>query len=332
MKILHVFRRDLKVSLRQFITVWIMLAPLVLALIIRLATPGILDTPLSLAVLDGEDSQRLDWLAPYVQLERFGSRQQLERRVLQRDDVLGLLPSPEGGRQLVAQGNEPEGLQEGIQMLLQLQQAGGDPAEARVRFHSFGRSASPLKVTLTTTLLLLSTILSGMVITTHIVEERADRTLQAIRVTPTRLSSFVIGKSLLGVAYTLVSALLCVWIAGFPGISLWQLLLIALSSSLISFLVGFLTGLSSDDFITAMAGLKMIMIPALAPVLAIELLSDRWQWAFYWSPFYWAYEGMKGLLTQQIAAGRLLMNAGLVLGLTLLFFLGLYKPLRQRLR
>lgn len=332
MKILHVFRRDLKVSLRQFITVWIMLAPLVLALIIRLATPGILDTPLTLAVLNSEEKTRLEWLAPYVNLERFHSAEQLETRVLQRDDVLGLLPVEGGGRQLVLQGNEPAGLQEGVQMLLQLHSAGADPARARVAFHSFGRKAPPLKVTLTTTLLLLSTILSGMLITTNIVEERADRTIQAIRVTPTRLSSFIIGKSLLGVAYTLLSAVLCVYVAGFPGISLWQLLLIAFASSLISFLVGFLAGLSSDDFITAMAGLKMIMIPALAPVLAIELLSDRWQWPFYWSPFYWAYEGMKGLLTQSISAGRLLMNVGLVLALTLLFFAALYKPLKQRLR
>ena len=331
MKTIKIFFRDLKVSLRQFVTLWLIVVPVVLALVIRAATPGIADAPLSIAMLRDENPAQADYLARYLKVELFDTVEQVRARVLERDDVPAIVPDSGAGYVILTQGNEPEAIVTCVQVFLTYQQENVQEDTSAIRFHSFGRSAPPLKITLTTALVLLLTILSGMLIATNIVEEKADKTIRSIRVAPVPLRSFVVGKSLIGAANSLVCTVLCVLAAGFAEIDFGQLLLIALCTSLISFVVGFLAGLSSNDFITAMASLKIIMIPAVAPILAIELLSETWQWLFYWSPFYWAYAGVKGVLAQTIHWDRVLMDAGLVFALSLVAYFVLYPTIRKKM-
>ena len=56
MKTLAIFGRDVKVALRQFIMVWIILAPILLAFIVRIASPGIADH------WRQKIATRIDWL------------------------------------------------------------------------------------------------------------------------------------------------------------------------------------------------------------------------------------------------------------------------------
>lgn len=328
MKTLTIFLRDLKVSLREFITFWIMAAPILLALLVRFVSPGLSDTPLTLVVVEGENPQQAAYIEQFVAVEAVSSEAALKERVLARDDVMGLL-SQDGGYAIAAQGNEPEYLITASKTLLAYWQEGvtGTPPI----FHSFGRTAPPLKITLTTSLLVLVTILSGMLISINIVDEKADKTLKAIRVAPVSIGSFVVGKSLMGALNSMVCGLLCVLAAGFAGVNLVQALLVVLCASFLSFAVGFLIGLTSEDFISAAGSMKLLMIPALAPILVYELAGDRWQFLVWWSPFYWAYDAMKGVLTQTVGWPRLGFDAAVVIAITLVLYLLLYSKIRKEL-
>ena len=167
----------------------------------------------------------------------------------------------------------------------------------------------------------LVTILSGMLIAISIVEEKEDRTIRAIRVAPVAMGSFVAGKSLLGVANCVVCTLLVLAAGGFWQANALQAVLIALAGSLAGFLVGFLTGLSSDDFIGAAAAIKILMVPAVAPILVSELAPEKWHRLLWWDPFYWAYRGIKGVLAQTAGWGEVLLCAGAVAGITALVYL-----------
>jgi len=93
-----------------------------------------------------------------------------------------------------------------------------------------------------------------------------------------------------------------------------------LVSSLISIMIGFLEGLTSDDVMTAMASTKMIMLPLAASVAGYEFLATKWQWVLYWSPFYWIYKGNIAILNGSMTWINLLLTSGIVLAITALVF------------
>lgn len=330
MKTLAIFGRDVKAALRQFIMLWVMLAPVVIAFIIHLASPGIADTPVRLAMLADDDAQLLAYMQKYAAVELFETEAALERRVLARDDVSAILPSG-GGHTILAQGNEPEGILQAVKLFKTYAEQGVEPNEGAVEIHSFGRTSPPIKVVLITGMVVLVTILSGMLIAISIVEEKEDRTIRAIRVAPVPMGCFVAGKSLLGVTNCVVCTLLVLAVSDFWGVNLLQAVLIALAVSLTGFVVGFLTGLSSEDFIGAAAAIKVLMIPAITPILVSELAADKWHWLLWWDPFYWAYRGIKGVLAQTAGWHEVLLCAGVVAGITVLVYLFALPVVKKKL-
>jgi ABC-type multidrug transport system permease subunit len=332
MKTIRIFLRDLKMVLRQFVTLWLIIVPVILAFIIGAATPGVTDTPIRIAMLNGDHPEQVLYLEQFAAVELFDTIGQIEARVKDRDDVPAIIPDGKNGYVILTQGNEPEAIITAVKTFMAYWEQNIQAEPSRVTFHDFGRAAPPLKIMLITTLVILVTILSGMIIATNIVEEKSDRTIRAIRTAPVSVSGFVVGKSLIGVFSSLVCTALCVLAAGFGNINFLQVLLVAFCASFVSFLVGFMVGLTSDDFISAMASLKLLMIPAVAPILAIELLSDKWQWPFFWSPFYWAYDGVKGVLAQTIQWSAVWRDAGLVAVISFVVYLMLYPKIKQKMR
>ena len=384
MKTLRIFSRDLKCTFRQFIAIWIMFVPVVLAFIIGAATPGAADAPVRVALLRGENPEQASYFERYVGVELFENMTALKKRILDRDDVTAIVPGgaaylaesgvaafrgeaavpaapvgaapgdapgdnpgdtpgnthsdapgntpgDAGGYVIVTQGNEPDYVISAVKTLKTYWEQGIQPDPSKTEFHDFGRTDPPLKITLITALVLIVTVMSGMIISINIVDEKVDRTIRAMRVAPVPLTGFVIGKSLTGVFNSLVCGTLCVLAAGFFSVNFPQALLILLSASFISFVVGFMAGLGSSDFISAMASLKLLLVPFVASILAAELISSGWQWLFYWSPFYWAYDGVKGVLTQTARWGTVLRDTGLTIALSFAAYLAFYPGIKRKL-
>ena len=243
-------------------------------------------------------------------------------------------PAPDGPADdyiILTQGNEPDFVVSAVKMLKTYWELGIQPDASKTEFHDFGRTDPPLKITLITALVLIVTVMSGMIISINIVDEKVDRTIRAMRVAPVPLTGFVVGKSLTGVFNSLVCGTLCVLAAGFFSVNFPQALLILLSASFISFVVGFMAGLGSSDFISAMASLKLLLVPFVASILAAELISSGWQWLFYWSPFYWAYDGVKGVLTQTARWSTVLRDTGLTIALSFIAYLAFYPGIKRKL-
>lgn len=331
MKLLRIFLRDLKINLRDFLSLWILLIPIALGAIIHLATPGITDSFLSIAMLREAPLQQIAFYEQYASVERFDTADQLERRVLNRDFCFGLLPDGAGGAILLAQGNEPQTILDAMKLLKTYEERGEAPS-AQVTFTDLGRTTPPLKSTLITGLLMLVTILSGMLISLGLVDEKSDRTIRAVRVAPVPITSFVVGKSLIGVAYTLVSGFAILLVSGYLHQNAVQILLVLLASALISFVIGFLVGLTSGDFIAAAGNVKLIMLPAIAPILVTELAQAKWHPLVWWSPFYWSYDAIKGLLNQQAAPGRVVMDCGIVVAMAIAIYLVLLPKIKRELQ
>lgn len=329
-KIWTIFRRDLKVNLKDFVSLYILVIPIILAIGINIFTPGINDTTVNLALIEGKNEEQVEYFKEFANVELLEDEEEIEERVEGRDSIIGVIPEGEG-YYLMAQGNEDESTLEYAKLLNSLYQLDIGMEDSNGKLIEFGRSIPPLKKTLVNSSILLVSILGGMLIALNIVEEKVDNTISAINLTPTSRRTFVLGKSVIGVLLAVLGAIALVFITGLGGINLLQLILILFVTSLLSVLVGFIQGLNNEDVISAAASIKLLFLPMIAGVLAIELLGDKWQKFFYWNPFYWAYKGNDMVLSSTGTWGQILLYSGLVLLISGIVYIFLAPKIRKGL-
>lgn len=329
-RIWTIFKRDLKVNSKDFISLYILVIPILFGVLINLFAPGINDTTINLALIEGENQNQVEYLEQFAKVELFKNEAKIKERVEKRDAIIGIVPE-NGKYYIMTQGDEPERMVDYAKLLNSFYELGIHIEDSNSELIEFGRTVPPLKKTLVNTSILFISILGGMLIALNIVEEKVDNTLSAVNLTPTSRMTFVLGKSVMGVLLSLFGSIALIFITGFGNVNILQLLLVISITSLLSILVGFIQGLTNKDIISAAGSIKLLFLPLIAGVLAIEMLGDKWQKFFYWNPFYWAYKGNDIILSQSGTWGEIIMYSGIVLVLCGLVYLFLAPKIRKGL-
>ena len=109
-KILRVLQKDFKTSRRDFMAVYIMIAPILIAIAIAIFTPGLNDTTVNLAMLESDDAEHIEYMEQFAKVELFESVGDMESRVEKRDDLAALIPVGDN-YEILLQGNEPEAVE-----------------------------------------------------------------------------------------------------------------------------------------------------------------------------------------------------------------------------
>lgn len=329
-KILAIFTRDLRVNTRDFIALYIIVFPILFAIVINIFVPGINDTTVNVALLSQDKDTIGVYLADFAKVETFDSREALEARILKRDNIIGLLPDGDS-YSLLTQGNEPESVIEFTKMLNTFYQLDVSVSDTQAKITEFGRVIPPMKRVFVNTAIMLISILGGMLIALNIVEEKVDNTISAMHVTPVTRSGFIIGKSMIGVAIPIIGTTIMLVMTGFSDVNFFQILLMLATSAILSLLVGFIEGLTNDDIMSAAGNIKILFLPLLASVAAIEILADKWQKFFYWIPFYWTYKANDMILAKSGTWPDILSYAGFVLAISAVVFVVLAPKIRKGL-
>lgn len=329
-RIIAIFIRDLKVNSKDFISLYILIIPIMFGVLINIFAPGINDTTINLALIKGENQQQVEYLSQFAKVELFESVEAVKERVNKRDEMIGILPE-NGEYYIMTQGNEPEGLVDYAKMLNSFYKLDVQMEDTNGEIIEFGRTIPPLKKTLVNTTLLFISVLGGMLIALNIVEEKVDNTISAVNLTPTSRVTFLLGKSVMGILFSIFGSIALIFITGFGSVNILKLLLVILVTSLLSILVGFIQGLTNDDIMNAAGSIKLLFLPLIAGVLRIEMLGDKWQKFFYWNPFYWAYKGNDLILSQSGSWGQIFIYSGIVLALSGLVYIFLAPRIRKGL-
>lgn len=329
-RIFTIFIRDLKVNSKDFLSLYIAIIPILFAVLINIFTPGINDTTVDLALVANGNPEQIEYFKQFANVELFDDVEAILDRVEGRDAIIGVVAKSDG-YYLMTQGNEPKGIVDYAKLLSSLYTLDLDIEDSNAQLVEFGRSVPPLKKTLVNVAILFISILGGMLIALNIVEEKVDNTISAINLTPTSRNEYILGKSIIGMLLTVFGSLALIFITGFGSINLLQILIVILVSSLLSVLVGFIQGINNKDIIGAAGSIKLLFLPLLAGVLAIELLADKWQKFFYWNPFYWAYKGNDVILASSGTWTQVLLYSGLVLALGGVVYLFLAPKIRKGL-
>lgn len=325
-KILAIVKRDIKSGMRDWLIVYLSLAPFLIALILRMLMPSVGNTTVNVVTL--RDDPIATAIESFVKLETVNTLPLLEARVKRMDDVFGII-TIEGGVELVTQGNEGEGSKEMIKSILYRIQYPDVDTGIDVVFSDMGWEMSPLKLQGGTLLMIFTTVFGGMFIVLNLVDEKMYNTLKALNVAPVSRIQMVVGKALLGFILPMIGTIGAALILGFNGIHLGQFLTSVFSISLISVIIGFGIGVVNSEPIAAVASMKMVFVPVLASVFGAMFLSDQWQWVLYWSPFYWAYDSLHAILLDEGTWKQVLGNSMIIFALTALTFYGLRKRIRE---
>lgn len=329
-KILAIFKRDLKVNTKDTISLYILLIPFLFAILINLFTPSINDTTINLALIKGENNAQVEYLEQFAEIELFENKEEIKERVEKRDAMIGIIPE-KNDYYLMTQGNESEEVLEYAKLLQSFYELDLSVEDSNAKLIEYDRTVPVIKKSLVNMAILISAILGGMLITLNIVEEKNDHTLSAINLTPSSRMTFILGKSMMGILLSIFGSLSLILITGFAGINFLQILLTVGTTSLLTILVGFIQGINNEDLIEAAASIKLLFLPLIAGVLAIEILGDKWQKFFYWNPFYWAYKGNNLILAETGTWGKILFYSGVVLLLSGVLAVSLTPKIRKGL-
>ena len=329
-KIFAIFVRDVKVNLRDFIALYILVVPILLGFGIKLLAPSVNDTTVRLALLEGDNSEMATYFEQFAKVELFSSVDDIHERIERRDNIVAILP--DGDSYFIqTQGNEPESVVELAKVLNSFWELDMDVAETTAVIETFGRTEPPLKKMLVNLLILMTSILGGMLIAINIVEEKVDNTVSAINVSTVPRVGFILGKSFIGMFMSIYGTIAILWINGFSDVNLGQIALAIVSVTFLSILVGFVEGISNDDVMNAAAGIKMLFLPLAAAVAAAELLGDKWQPLFYWIPYYWSYKGNDAILSYSATWPQIVLYTVIVLGLCGIVYYFLAPKIRKGL-
>lgn len=329
-RIWTIFKRDLKVNAKDAISLYILIIPILFAILINVFSPGINDTTINLALLTNDNESKIEYFEKFSKVQLFNTEDEIKERVEKRDAMIGIIPEKETDYLLI-QGNEPQEIVDYAKLLKSFYELNINIKDSNSTLIEFNRTVPPLKKTLVNISILFISILGGMLIALNIVEEKVDHTLSAINVTPTSRVTFLLGKSIMGIILSVFGSVALIGITGFSGINILQLLLVVLITSLLSILVGLIQGLTNTDIIGAAGSIKLLFLPLIAGVLAIEMLGDKWQKYFYWNPFYWAYKG-NDLILSQIGTWRQILTYSIfILGLCAIVYVLLAPRIRKGL-
>ena len=332
-KVWSIFKRDLKIAVKDPLTLWIFAAPIVLAVIINIVSPGISDTTVNLAVEKSVSEKYVKQIEDYANVEFFDNKEEIKERVLRRDEVIGVVGRGEDFH-LLSQGNETEQSLELARVMNALYHKDAlnkEEIKSRLTFYSFGEKIPGLKRALSVTVLLLTTIVASMVIALGLVDEKNDKTIRAASVTPIKASVYVLSKGVIGLLLLFVTSVFDILILGVTDINWAQMMIMMLAVSVLSFIVSFVVGLSSSDFIEAAASIKMLMLPLAAGILVYELLNEKWHVTVYWDPFFWADKGITEIIEKTATWGSTILYTVIIMAICAIIYGICKKNIREHL-
>ncbi|HPH10639.1 MAG TPA: ABC transporter permease [Thermotogota bacterium] len=279
------FAKDVKHLSREQMSRYMLLAPLLLAFVLRMILPESGSTGIQW-VVEEELAQKIS-----IELAQFGNINAVENetalleRVRQTSSIFGLVER-EGKLTLIRQGNEPEAqYQKARQIYLSL--LSQNDSAPHLTIVSFGKERVLIKEIATAMLIMFVTSLSGMLMGFTIVSDKESKAIQALAVSPLSLTEYLLSKALLTLIYGVFFALSAAFIMHGFDFDWANLLLLVPPATLFGCFLGFLLGWIASNQNTAIAAVKFIStILVVLPMLSL-ILPSKYEPFFYPLPGYW---------------------------------------------
>lgn len=291
-KMLTMMRKDALTGGRDQITLYMLISPFLLGLVLALVMP-ILEDAGPVFVVD-ETLAELDReaLAAHGEVEIVADREAVIARVSARDDVTGVVASA-SDIEVIVEGDEPEPLQGLARAIVEhdrrLRSGATVPEIERI---AVGEPTPSLRLIATALMVYCVTVIVGLMIGFAILEEKSTNIHIALDVSPLRFGEYLAAKLILGLALALGLTI--------PAVALplgfdvdWPAVLTTIAASLpFAVSLGLLIGVVAKDQLGAVAVMKgLLPIWTSLPILGF-VLPDAWLWTQWPFANHWGVQGL----------------------------------------
>jgi ABC-2 type transport system permease protein len=285
-RILNLMRQDWTNALRDNILIYMMVAPILLAVGARLFVPSIGEAQYTFAVQDGVDSALIQRLDSIGTVELLPSAEAVRARVLRSDDVPGLV-LVDGQQTLLMEGNEG-GEAEILQRVFQ-QVLSGEPVSV---FTRAAESAARSLITEYTAIIfiMIGALLGALVMAFNIIEDKESRAIRALGVSPLSMLELTLARGFFALLLSLVLVFASTAILVGGQVNYGLLLVAFLFSVGLPILTGYIIGGLADSQLKAIAILKFYMLVYLTLPIVSIVIPREWHFFFYILPNYWMWQ------------------------------------------
>lgn len=292
-RILSIFIREMKSSFREFLLIYLIIVPIIIAIGLRFFIPAVNSISYNFVIDKALGREAEEEFARYGRVETADGIESIKKRVGKVDDIAGISKTKDG-YQLTLEGNEDEAYKT-IAGLIIARMQGRSPA-ADIRISDIGVRMSSVAVYGSSAVMLMAVVLLGMVIGLNIIQEKEAGTINALNVTPMRKAEFIAGKSLAGLIIPVIEAFLILKILGLNGINMAMLAVMIIASSFIAIIFGFLIGVLSSNQISGIANMKFLLLIVSGSFVGAVALPQSFHKLLYWSPLYWSTIGLNEII------------------------------------
>lgn len=329
-RILAIFKRDIISSLREFMLIYMMVAPILLAIGLRFFIPSVGSASIKFAVDNSVDKDIINIFNRYGNVERYDSVEDVKKRVNSIDDIAGVIVDEENNFKLILEGNESHDTEEIPKKIIRSIKY-EDGLSTGHSITDIGVKNSPIATIGTTSLIIMAIVMGGIVIGLNIIEEKESGTIRSLIVSPMSKIEFILGKSVIGVILPIIQVYIILWILGMSNVNIYMVLILTLISMLLTITMGFLIGVISGNQIAGIANLKLLFLIVSLSIIGAIMLPQSKQFLLYWAPPYWSFIGFRDILLHNITWYQLFIYCLWILGLSTIIFMLVRKKINNRL-
>jgi ABC-2 type transport system permease protein len=303
-RVWQVLRKDLALGPRSPVVLWALVIPILMTLLVRLVFGSLFDQPPRLGIVDQGDSAVTAALLDTAGIDtRLVDDPATLRRMVEDNDLDAGLTLPAGFDAALRAGQRPalplliggESLASNriivaVTTLDVLRQVAGQAAPVTVDVVSVGEAGLDFSLRALPMLVMLAVAIAGaMVPAASLVDERVNRTLDALLVTPVGVLDVLVAKGILGVILATLTGIVTLLLNGGFGASPLPLVIALVLGGTMMAEIGLMLGCWARDTNTLFAAWKSGAILIVFPVI-FYLWPELPQWIARIGPTYWFLE------------------------------------------
>lgn len=345
-QLIQVFITDLRMNLKHWMGAYMVIVPMAILIILRFFIPSMESTTTTLAIVtEGPNAvtqEMIEVLDPYAKIKEFSSVEAMEQKLRGIGSVEGLYWDNDTEKYVSVLEKSPienSAFSVASQIIRQyyykLENGDTEPIitfKAGVPEELSDRSViSPVASTGGSIFFVFMIIISGFIIGLGIVDDKENGTDKAILVSPVTKTEYFIGKSIYPLILIMVYAIIALLVLGLMDVNILQVYALAVVSLTTTLLFGLLLGALAQNENEAIGVGKLLSWVVMLAILGGTLLPDNWQWAVWWAPFYWIFDMMEGVFTNDIEWIEIAWKSAVTIGLTGVFAVLLRKKISKGL-
>lgn len=289
--------REFKLIFRNGVSIYMVIAPALLALIFLSVFGNMQQAAVSLVVDKSISQEIATRLSDVADLEHVEDYDALKKRISGSDSIAGVYMK-DGNVKLLVEGNEPQGFRESMQALVSTALVIEDISYRTEAVE--GREPLAYKLSLIC-IFLLALFIGGATLGLGGVTERENGFIRAVTISPMTLPGYVLSKLIPATLLGVVGTAACTLIVG-KGAVLTYFTLLALCSTLITGTIIFLIIAFADNQVAATGVLKIILPLFSVTGISAAFIPEKWLLIYYGVPIYWQYAAIDAIGAGKAAA------------------------------